>query len=256
MSNKKDKIRDMNKIIVLCLIIFWILNINLIVKVTSNEERKLAIYSVETGDKLVAISFDEGWELNQTDELLKVLDKHNCKATFFLVGDWVDKYPDEVIEIYKNGHDLGNHTDTHKKLTKLKEEDIRNEIMNVHNKVKELTGEEMFLFRPPYGDYNNKIIDVASDCNYYTIKWNVDSLDWQKKGIDSIVNSVLTSKYLKEGSIILFHNNTKYTKDAVDIILTKLEEQNYKVVPISQLIKKDNYHLDATGRQIDDDSIF
>ncbi|TCK92425.1 polysaccharide deacetylase family sporulation protein PdaB [Natranaerovirga hydrolytica] len=215
----------------------------------TSKEGKLAIYSVETDEKKVAISFDEGWGLDQTEEILDVLDQYNAKATFFLVGAWVETYPEDVQVIANRGHDLGNHTDTHQRLTQLSEEQIKKEIMDVHNKVKALTGIDMNLLRPPFGDYDKKVVAAADECNYYTVKWNVDSYDWRSDSVDEIVHSVIDSEYLKNGSIILFHNNRKYTKDALERVLEELDTMGYEIVSISELIIKDNYYLDATGRQ-------
>ncbi|MFP4698168.1 MAG: polysaccharide deacetylase family protein [Eubacteriales bacterium] len=217
-----------------------------------NEDRKMAIYSVETEDKKIAISFDEGWGMDRTEEILDVLEEYNAKATFFLVGSWVETYPDDVKLIARRGHDLGNHSTTHPLMTELNREQIVEEIEGVHNQVKKLTGKDMILFRPPYGAYDNKMIEVAEECNYYTIKWNVDSYDWKSESVEKITTSVLKSDQLKNGSIILFHNNRKYTKEALEIILARLKEEDYEIVSISEIIIREDYHLDATGRQIKD----
>lgn len=124
--------------------------------------------------------------------------------------------------------------------------------MTVHNKVKELTGYDMFLFRPPYGDYNNEVVSNARKNNYYPIQWNIDSLDWKDYGADDIVKRVTESKNLGNGSIILCHNGAKYTKDALDAVLTTLQDKGYEFVPISQLIYRENYHMNHEGRQIPD----
>ena len=102
--------------------------------------------------------------------------------------------------------------------------------MSVHERVKELTGYEMFLFRPPYGDYDNDVITTTEDCGYYPIQWDVDSLDWKDYGVDSIVKTVCGHKHLGNGSIILCHNGAKYTKDALEKMIIKLKEQGYEVI--------------------------
>ena len=122
--------------------------------------------------------------------------------------------------------------------------------MLVHKKVKELTGEDMYLFRPPYGDYDDEVILNAKENGYYTIQWDVDSLDWKDYGVDSIVDTVVNHKNLGNGSIILCHNGAKYTKDALDAMINGLQEKGYEIVPVSELIYKDDYHMDVTGRQI------
>jgi len=122
--------------------------------------------------------------------------------------------------------------------------------MKVHNKVKELTGVEMCLFRPPYGDYDDHVIKNAKDCGYHTIQWSVDSLDWKDYGVESIIKTVTEHKNLGNGAIILMHNGAKYTAQALPTVIEKLQAAGYQIVPISELIYKDNYHLDVTGRQI------
>ena len=110
----------------------------------------------------------------------------------------------------------------------------------------------MFLFRPPFGEYDNKVIEGAEECGYYTIQWDVDSLDWKEFGVEHEVNQVLNHKHLGNGSIILFHNDAKYTPQALDTIIKGLKEKGYEIVPISELIIKDNYSINHEGRQIAD----
>ena len=125
--------------------------------------------------------------------------------------------------------------------------------MKVHERVKELTGVEMQLFRPPYGDYDDEVVRTAQECGYYPIQWSVDSLDWKDYGVQSIIDTVLNHKDLKNGAIILCHNGAKYTAQALEQLLTGLEEQGYQIVPVSELIYKEDYHMDVTGRQIKND---
>ena len=210
--------------------------------------RKLPIYCVDlskktnldTSKKYVSISF------------LDILDKYNIKTTFFMTGGWVDSYPDKVLEIYNRGHDLGNHSQNHKEMSKLSVNEQKDEIMSVANKIKEITGYTSFLFRPPYGDYNSTLIDTVYGCNFYPIEWDVDSLDWKDYGTDNIIKTVTTHKALKNGSIILMHNGAKYTAEALESVITGLQSQGYEIVPVSQLINTENFHMDGTGLQIPD----
>ena len=193
-----------------------------------------------------------GWGNEDTQRILDTLAAHNTHVTFFMTGGWVSEYPDDVKQIQKAGHDLGNHSENHKNMSQLSVDQQKEELMTVHERVKELTGVEMNLFRPPYGDYSDSVIQTATNCGYYAIQWDVDSLDWKDYGVDSIVDTVLNHEHLGNGSIILCHNGAKYTADALDQILTGLENKGYHVVPVSELIIKDNYHMDVTGRQIAD----
>lgn len=167
-----------------------------------------------------------------------------------MTGEWVENYPEDVKKIQEAGHDLGNHSENHKNMSQLSDGDCQQELLKVHEKVKELTGIEMELFRPPYGDYDNEVITNAKECGYYTIQWDVDSLDWKDYGVDSIIKTVTEHKDLKNGSIILMHNGAKYTQQALPQVIEGLQAKGYQIVPISELIYRDNYHLDVTGRQI------
>ena len=212
--------------------------------------KELPIYSVETDEKRVALSFDAAWGNEDTDQILKILKEQNVHVTFFMTGGWVEKYPEDVKKIKAAGHDLANHSENHKNMSQLSDTECQDELIKVHNKVKELTGVEMNLFRPPYGDYDNHVITNATHCGYYTIQWSVDSLDWKDYGVDSIIKTVTQHKDLQNGAIILMHNGAKYTAQALPKIIEGLREKGYELVPISELIYKDNYHLDVTGRQV------
>ncbi len=216
-------------------------------------ERHLPIYCVDIGsEKKIALSFDAAWGNEDTKDILKILKKHDVHVTFFMTGGWVEKYPDDVKAILEAGHDLGNHSENHKNMSKLSKSEQKEELMKVHEKVKELTGYEMQLFRPPYGDYDNSVITNAAECGYYAIQWDVDSLDWKDYGVESIINTVCNHKHLGPGSIILCHNGAKYTAAALDAMITTLKEAGYEFVPISDLIYKDNYHMNHEGRQVPD----
>ncbi len=214
--------------------------------------KDLPIYSVDTQEKKVALSFDAAWGNDDTKTILEILKKHHVHVTFFMTGGWVSSYPEDVKAIFEAGHDLGNHSENHKNMSQLSEEEIREEVMSVHEKVKELTGYEMFLFRPPYGDYDNPVIRQVTACGYYPVQWSIDSLDWKDYGAEDIIKRVCGSENLKGGAIILCHNGAKYTPQALDQLLTNLEQMGYRVVPVSELIYRENYHLDANGMQISD----
>lgn len=239
-------------IVIIVIAMVWIINSKpSVLETFSNNvvKRKLPIYCVETDKKQVSISFDAAWGAEDTDDLLSILRNNNVKATFFLCGYWVDKYPEEVKKIANDGHDLANHSNTHPHMSQLSVEQIKKELMETHDKVKNLTGISMNLFRPPFGEYNNNVITGAEQVNYYTIQWDVDSLDWKEYGVEHEVNQVLNHKHLGNGSIMLFHNDAKYTPQALDTIIKGLKEKGYEIVPISQLIIKDNYYIDPEGRQ-------
>lgn len=223
---------------------------NAVVVTNSAQGRKLPIYCVQTEEPKIAISFDAAWGNEDTARILEILDENDVKATFFMTGGWVKAYPDDVKRIYAAGHDLGNHSENHKNMSELSVEQCCDEIQGVHKKVQELTGYDMFLFRPPFGDYNNTVMETAEALGYYGIQWDVDSLDWKDYGTDSIIKTVVGNKHLGNGSIILCHNGAKFTADALDMLIKTLKERGYVFVPISELIYKENYYMDFEGRQI------
>lgn len=214
--------------------------------------KELPVYSVETEEKKVGLSFDAAWGNDDTQRILDILEENRVHVTFFMTGGWVESYPDDVKRIYEAGHDLGNHSENHKNMSQLSDSECQEELLKVHQKVKEITGVEMNLFRPPYGDYDDHVIQNARQCGYQTIQWSVDSLDWKDYGKDSIIEKVLGHAELKNGAIILMHNGAKYTADALPELIGGLRSRGYEPVPVSELIYTENYHLDVTGRQYKD----
>ncbi len=212
-----------------------------------NRDKILPIYCVDAEEKKIAISFDAAWGDQYTDGILDILDKYNVKTTFFLVGFWVDKYPDEVKKISDRGHDVENHSSTHPHMSKLSEEQIAIELNTTGDKIEKITGKKPTLFRPPFGDYNNRLIETGKNNGYYTIQWDVDSLDWKELGAQPVVDRV--TRNVKKGSIVLFHNNAKYVLEYLPLVIERLQKQGYEIVPISQLIMKEDYYIDHTGMQ-------
>lgn len=212
--------------------------------------KELPVYCVETSEKKIALTFDAAWGNEDTKKIMEILKKHDVKVTFFMTGGWVESYPEDVKAILAAGHDLGNHSENHKNMSQLSDEEKKEELLKVHQKVQELTGYEMYLFRPPYGDYDNAVVNVAKECGYYTIQWDVDSLDWKDYGVDSIIKTVTQHKHLGNGSIILCHNGAKYTAQALDLLIATLKNEGYTFVPVSELIYKEGYHMNHEGRQI------
>ena len=209
--------------------------------------KELPIYSVDTEEKKIAISFDAAWGDKFTKNILDILDEYNVKTTFFLVEFWVERYPDMVKEIHNRGHEIGNHSANHPYMSKLSERQIVDELKKTEKRIFKITGEKTSLFRPPFGDYDDKLIQVCRENGYHVIQWDIDSLDWKERGVQPVVDRV--TKNARKGSIVLFHNNAKYVTQYLPIILKDLTEKGYKIVPISKLIYKDNYYIDHQGRQ-------
>ncbi|NLU37211.1 MAG: polysaccharide deacetylase family protein [Clostridiales bacterium] len=213
-----------------------------------NMKKELPIYSVATDEKKIAISFDAAWGAEYTQKILDILEERNIKTTFFLVGFWIDKYPERVKEIAERGHEVANHSTTHPEMSKLSRDQIITEIKTTQEKIEKLAGvRAVRLFRPPFGDYNDLLIQTCREIDFHVIQWDVDSLDWKELGVDHMFNRVI--KNVGNGSIVLFHNNAKYITEALPLILDHLLAEGYEIVPVSELIYKQNYRIDHTGRQ-------
>ncbi|MDI3534709.1 MAG: peptidoglycan-N-acetylglucosamine deacetylase [Thermosediminibacterales bacterium] len=218
-----------------------------VVAIFGHSKKLVPIYRVNTPEKKLSISFDAAWGADHTPEILRVLREHNIKTTFFLVGFWVEDYPEMAKKIAEEGHEIGNHSSTHPNMGGLSEQKILRELKQAHDIIKKYTGYEPKLFRPPFGDYSNRLIKTTREFGYEVIQWDVDSLDWKDLSAKAIEDRVL--KKVKKGSIVLFHNNGKNTAKAIVPIIEKLQSKGYKIVPISELLIKGNYYIDHTGEQ-------
>lgn len=214
---------------------------------TGGTVRELPIYSVERSDNKIAISFDCAWGTDYTDKLLEVLARENVHATFFMVQFWAEKYPEYVKKIAEAGHEIGTHSATHSYMSKLSEEKIRQELSTSSAAIEAASGVRPDLFRAPFGDYNDRLIRTARDTGYYTIQWDVDSLDWKDLSANDIAMRVISR--VRSGSIILCHNNGKHTAEALPVILDTLKNKGFTFVPIGELIYRENYTIDPNGRQ-------
>ena len=209
--------------------------------------KKLPIYSVGREDNKISISFDCAYGADYTYKLLDTLDEYDVKCTFFVVKFWAEKYPTVLKEIVRRGHEVGTHSATHPNMSKLSSEKITSELVTSMETITSITGQKINLFRPPYGDYDNKVISVSESLGLYPIQWDVDSIDWKDISAKEIVNRVV--KRTKSGSIILCHNNGLHTHEALPYILSNLKNKGFTFVKISELIYKENYEVDSFGVQ-------
>jgi len=181
-------------------------------------------------------------------QILDTLKANEVCATFFVLGEWAEKFPEIIKRMAEEGHDVANHSDTHPHIASLSYEEMRNEIRSANEKINALTGKKNDLFRAPYGEYNDNVIKAAEDEGCYTIQWDVDSLDWKDLGKQNILERVLSKT--KNGSIILMHNGTKDTANVLDEMIKKLKEKGFIFEPTSEFIYRDSYIIDHAGKQI------
>lgn len=209
--------------------------------------RHLPIYRVDRGDDMISISFDAAWGNEDTQEIIDILAKYDVRATFFVVGEWVDKYPESVLALHNAGHEIMNHSDTHPYMTKISADDMLEQVETCSEKIENVTGVKPILFRPPYGDYNDNVISTLESAGYYSIQWDVDSMDWKNLSAEQITKRVVDKT--RPGSIVLFHNAALHTPEALPMIIESLKAKGLQFVKISELIYRDNYKIDHTGQQ-------
>lgn len=210
-------------------------------------KRVLPVYSVEREDPVISVSFDASWGGDKTMAILDLLDQYNARATFFLVGIWVDKYPELVKEIAARGHEIGNHSDSHAHFPQLSESQIRKELDSCSDKIEALTGTRPTLFRPPYGDYDNKSVTVTRQEGYECVQWSVDSQDWKNRGVADLVRRATTS--VQAGDIILFHNDSEFIVEALPQVLAYYQQQGLRMIPVGEILLEGETTIDVQGKQ-------
>ena len=245
----KEKIQTYIVSILTVAVLIGIANINSIKAIpTSTSEKYIPIYKVQTQKKQVAITMNCAWSAQDIDSILETLKNNNVKITFFMVGDWIDKYPEAVKKIYEAGHEIGSHSNTHPHVNKLSAEKNLEEIQLSVNKIEKITGSKTNLYRTPYGEYNDTVIKTAQENGYYPIQWNLDTLDYEGLTGEEMWNRIKDK--LENGSIILSHNGTKHTADSLDMLIKNIKNKGYEIVKVSDLIYKENYSIKNDGTQI------
>lgn len=184
---------------------------------------------VNPAKPMIALTFDDG-PGKYTEELLAKLKEYDARATFFLLGENVNKYPEIVEEMVNIGCELGNHTTNHKNLTKLDVEEMQSQIETTNTLIQNLTGEKVAIVRPPYGAVNAQ---VRENVAYPFIMWSVDTTDWERKDAESIKNYTLD--VVQDGDIILMHDIHEYTVEATIAMIPELIERGYQLVTVSEM---------------------
>ncbi len=226
--------------------IFYAVNYPVMIR-TAAAARQLPIYSVERTQRVCAISFDAAWGNEDTQTLIDILAKYNVKTTFFVVGDWAEKYPESVQALHDAGHEVMSHSNHHDHYNSLSATEIAEDIRAANERISRVTGVTPTLIRCPYGEYDDHVIAAIRSLGMEPIQWDVDSLDWKDYDAETICKRVLSK--VQPGSIVLFHNAALHTPEALPTILDALIRDGYTVVPISQLILSSPYTIDHTGRQ-------
>lgn len=188
------------------------------------------------------------WNADDIDSILKTLEENDTKITFFMVGDWIEKFPEAVKKIHNAGHEIASHSNTHPHVNNLSYEENIEEIEKSNSKIEKITGNRTNIYRAPYGEYNDTVIKAAQDKGYYTIQWNLDTLDYTGLTGNEMWNRL--KEKIKSGDIILSHNGTKHTADSLEILIKNIKEKGFEIVKISDLIYKEKYTINNNGTQV------
>lgn len=208
--------------------------------------RILPIYCVQRDNKVVSLTFDAAWGNEDTEQLIEILGRYNIKATFFVVGDWVDRYPESVKALHDAGHEVMNHSNDHAHFSTLSAQEIQDNINACSDKIEAITGVRPTLFRAPYGEYDDNVVGTVNAMGLHTIQWDVDSLDWKEISASEITQRVLSR--VQPGSIVLFHNAAIHTPEALPTIIEGLLAEGYSMVPVSEILLTGEYTIDHEGR--------
>lgn len=208
------------------------------------EKRGDIVWEVPTKEKVIALTFDDGPDKNETPQLLDLLKQYGVHATFFVIGKRAAAYPDIVKREVSEGHEVANHTYNHPYFNrKLTMRTFSSELSRAHDEIFKATGLETHYFRPPGGYYNEKMVELAKKQGYLIImwSWDQDTQDWRRPGVKKIVNKVLNNA--KGGEIVLFHDHVmggSQTIDALKQILPELKQRGFTFLTVSELINRRN----------------
>ena len=214
---------------------------------TASTKKQLPVYSVNINEANIALTINCAWNADDIDLILQTLEKQQVKVTFFMVGDWIEKNEDAAKKIHEAGHELANHSYSHPHVNNLSYDENVEQIKKCSDLIQKITGNSSTLYRGPYGEYNDTVIQAAKDNNHITIQWSIDTLDYNSLTGEQMWERI--EPKLENGSIILMHNGTENTATSLDMLITKIKEKGYNIVKVSELIYKENYTIDNNGVQ-------
>lgn len=174
-------------------------------------------------------------DIDHTAEYIEILQKYQVEATFFVTGVWAEKYTNAVKQISKAGYEIGNLGNTYERIPQLSQADMMSNLMQCNETLKKITGKTPVLFRPPYGDYNALLLDTANTLEMQAVQWDIDSFDQHNTTAQEIADKII--KEAKSGSIILLHNRSALTLEALPYIIQTLQSEGYEIISVSQLMR-------------------
>lgn len=250
LSSKQKKYPALGIMLVIlaCIcVIWWQSDMSMQVRQVLAGTRQVPVYRVNTEKKAISVTLNAADGYEDIAGILDALDEAGVRTTFFALGSWVDRFAESAAAIAQRGHAIQNHSDQHPHINSLSAEAIRADIAAAGRKIEAITGKSPTLFRPPYGEYNDKVVGTAREMGYEVIQWSIDSIDWKGEGQDVVSSRVLSG--LHPGGIVLLHTNSKDIVPALRRVLAGAKEQGYDIVPLDELLLPKPYRIDQRGIQ-------
>ena len=239
------------RVLLIVLVAVWALALGAVLffsltRTADASAKRLPVYSVETEERVVALTFNCAWDETGLDELLAILKEYDARCTFFVVGEFADRCPEAVRKIYNAGHEIGNHSMAHKDPVKMDYAALLSDINACNELLFSLTGQPITLYRAPSGSYDDDTVAAAQALGMTAIQWDADSVDWKDKTPEEIVQRML--KKIGPGSIALFHAGKENTVAALPRILKTLQSEGYTFCTVTDLLPEGETYPDGTGR--------
>lgn len=247
MENRK---LSKNSVIIIAMVAVWLVIVGTIIYLTLTvsvavSERKIPVYRVVTDEKKVALTFNCAWDDSTTDRILDILEEKGIRCTFFFVGDFARKYPEDVRKIVNAGHEPANHSDRHRSPSKQSYAELLSDISSCNDEIKSLTGRNCTLYRAPSGEYTNDAVSAAESLGMTAVQWDVDSIDWKGKTPAEILERVRSKTV--NGSILLFHLGKENTAEVLPQVTEYLQNSGYSFVTVSELLPDGDYDILPDG---------
>jgi peptidoglycan-N-acetylglucosamine deacetylase len=202
-------------------------------RIVARREGVVVFAQGDLNERTVALTFDDGPHPNTCSEILNVLRREKVRATFFPVGYRLQQYPHLLDRMVAEGHEVGNHTWTHRRLTTLKPDEVRREVRQVRDLVYRRTGEVPVLIRPPGGTYDTRVLEICSEEGFGVCLWSDNAGDWKRMPVAEVSEKVL--RYIHPGAIVLMHDEFMQTPRALERIIPELRARGYRFVTASEM---------------------
>lgn len=231
--------------LVFCVLLVTMITVSAI-SISKSSCRPAPTFQVEGADMSVFFTFNVLWGESQLDTLLQLLDEYEIKAVFFISGQWLKKYPQTAKKIADQGHWIGNHTYTHSKLPPMNEEEVAGEIKRFNSLCREMLLEKPVFFRPPYGEYNAKIVRIAKDNGCYTLLWSVNALMLSNLATELVLSHI--EEQIHDGAVLLFHSTTPEVLETLPPIVDFLQWKGYTVASPDLIVEYAEKKFPLPGR--------